>query len=98
MSRAVRALLARGLLLREEDAADRRVQRLAMTAAGRGVHAGIVPLARALETELLAGLEATERAALHRLLDALEDRLAAMGAGPGPEELGPEELGPEGPD
>ncbi|MDN3565293.1 MarR family winged helix-turn-helix transcriptional regulator [Paeniroseomonas aquatica] len=82
VSRAVQALLRRGLLRREGDAADRRVQRLALTEAGQRVHAGIVPLARGLEAELLAGLAPPERAALVRLLETLEARLAAMGAGP----------------
>ncbi|MDB5374196.1 MAG: DNA-binding transcriptional regulator, MarR family [Belnapia sp.] len=59
-----------------------------MTAEGGRVHARIVPLARAfepswaLEAELLAGLAATDRAALHRLLDGLDLRLIEMGAGP----------------
>lgn len=83
VSRAVRALLDRGLLRREEDPGDRRVQRLAMTAEGRRIHAGIVPLARGLEAELLAGLGAAERAALRQLLDALDRRLSEMGAEPG---------------
>ena len=65
VSRAVRALLDRGLLARQEDAADRRVQRLAMTAAGRALHAAIVPEAKALEAELLAALAPAERQALH---------------------------------
>ena len=85
VSRAVRGLLARGLLRRQGDAADRRVQRLAMTPAGEGIHGRILPLARGLEAELLAGMAAAEQAALHRLLDALDARLAAMGAGPGTE-------------
>lgn len=85
VSRAVRGLLERGLLARQEDAADRRVQRLAMTREGRRLHAGIVPEARALEAELLAPLSATERAALHRLLDRLDARLSKMGAEPGAE-------------
>ena len=79
VSRAVRSLLARGLLAREEDAADRRVQRLAMTQAGRALHAGIVPEARGLEAALLDSLAPAERAVLHALLDRLEARLAAMG-------------------
>jgi DNA-binding MarR family transcriptional regulator len=82
VSRAVRGLLARGLLVREGDAADRRVQRLAMTPAGQGIHGRILPLARGLEADLLTGLAAADRAALHRLLDALDARLAEMGAGP----------------
>lgn len=80
VSRAVRALLDRGLLAREEDAADRRVQRLAMTPAGRALHAGIVPEARALEAELLAGLDPAERLALHAMLGRLDARLREMGA------------------
>jgi DNA-binding MarR family transcriptional regulator len=80
VSRAVRQLLDRGLLAREEDAADRRVHRLAMTREGRQVHAGIVPLARGLEAELLAGLTVADRAALQAMLDRLDRRLAEMGA------------------
>ena len=81
VSRAIRALLLRGLLARQEDATDRRVQRLAMTRAGRALHACIVPEAKALEAELLAVLAPDERQALHRLLDRLEARLQEMGAG-----------------
>ncbi|MFZ4410776.1 MAG: MarR family winged helix-turn-helix transcriptional regulator [Paracraurococcus sp.] len=80
VSRAVRTLLDRGLLERQEDAADRRVQRLGMTPAGRALHAAIVPEARALEAALLQGLAPAERQALHALLDRLEARLGEMGA------------------
>ena len=52
-----------------------------MTAAGRALHAAIVPEARALEAGLLEGLAPAERRALHALLDRLEARLQAMGAG-----------------
>lgn len=82
VSRAVRLLLDRGLLARGEDSLDRRIQRLAMTAAGRRLHAAIVPRARALEAEILAGFSPEERAALHALLDRLATRLGAAGAGP----------------
>ncbi|SDD84598.1 MarR family winged helix-turn-helix transcriptional regulator [Belnapia rosea] len=87
VSRAVRALLGRGLLVRQEDAADRRVQRLAMTEEGRRIHTRILPLARALEAELLAGIGPEDRAALHRLLDALDRRLTEMGAETGADGL-----------
>ncbi|WP_235907652.1 MarR family winged helix-turn-helix transcriptional regulator [Siccirubricoccus phaeus] len=80
VSRAVKLLLDRGLVERREDAADRRVQRLAMTRQGAAIHAGIVPHARALEAELLAGFSAAEAAALQALLDRLDARLAEMGA------------------
>lgn len=85
VSRAVRSLLDRGLLTRQEDAADRRVQRLAMTAPGRALHAAIVPEARALEAGLLEALAPAERQVLHALLDRLEARLRAMGADAGAE-------------
>jgi DNA-binding MarR family transcriptional regulator len=81
VSRAVRLLLDRGLVARAEDAADRRVQRLAMTPAGRRLHGGIVPRARALEAELLEGMTGEDRGLLHALLDRLDARLAEMGAG-----------------
>jgi DNA-binding MarR family transcriptional regulator len=81
VSRAVRALLRRGLLARQEDAADRRVLRLAMTEEGRRLHAGLVPEARALEAALLASFSAEERAVLEALLDRLGARLAEMEAG-----------------
>lgn len=80
VSRAVKLLLDRGLVQRAEDAADRRIQRLAMTEAGRQVHAGIVPQARALEAELLAGMDAAAADALQAMLDRLERRLREMGA------------------
>ncbi|GGC51852.1 MarR family transcriptional regulator [Siccirubricoccus deserti] len=80
VSRAVRQLHDRGLLAREEDAADRRVHRLVMTPEGRQVHAGIVPLARGLEAELLVGLAAADLVALQALLDQLDRRLSEMGA------------------
>lgn len=80
VSRAVKLLLDRGLVRRAEDAADRRIQRLAMTEAGRQVHAGIVPQARALEAELLEGMDAAAAAALQAMLDRLDRRLLEMGA------------------
>jgi DNA-binding MarR family transcriptional regulator len=80
VSRAVQALLRRGLLERQAEAADRRVLRLAMTRAGRQLHAGIVPEARTLEAALLAPFSAAERAALQALLDRLGERLVEMEA------------------
>ncbi len=85
VSRAVHALVGRGLLRRRADTADRRVQRLEFTTAGRRVHAGIVPLARQLEAELLAGLAEPDRTALSAALAALEARLAGLGAADGPD-------------
>jgi DNA-binding MarR family transcriptional regulator len=78
VSRAVARLLARKLLIRRTDAADRRRSVLRLSAAGHRVYAEIVPLARAYEQTLLAALDAPERAALERVLAMLEARTAAL--------------------
>jgi DNA-binding MarR family transcriptional regulator len=71
VSRAVARLRRRGLVERATDAADRRRSALRPTAPGRAMHDEIVPLARAVEARLLAGLGAADRAQLDRLLTAL---------------------------
>lgn len=78
VSRALARLGAGGLVARREDGADRRRAALELTTAGRRVHDGIVPLARAKEAELLAVLSAQERAQLDRLLDALSRQAARL--------------------
>lgn len=83
VSRAVASLLARRLIERGVGGADRRQQPLALSAAGRAVHAGVVPLARTLEAELLDGLAAEDRARLRDALARLAARAAAMGASQG---------------
>jgi DNA-binding MarR family transcriptional regulator len=82
VSRAVSALARRGLIARGVAGEDRRQQPLSLSAEGRAVHRGVVPLARALEAELLAGLGAEDRALLRRVLAGLAQRAGAMGAGP----------------
>ncbi len=78
VSRAVAKLLRRGLVDRARDGADRRRAKLALAAAGRKIHDAIVPMARAKEAALLAGLSRAERAQLDRLLDRLTARAAAL--------------------
>jgi DNA-binding MarR family transcriptional regulator len=79
VSRAVQALAARGMLARVADGDDARVQWLALTEAGRGVHDAIVPLARELEAELLEGLSAAEAKALRRALARIAERFEGEG-------------------
>lgn len=79
VSRAVALLLGRRLVLRKTDRADARVQWLELSAAGARMHAAIVPMARDLEAELLAGLDAEEVAVLRRVLASISDRLAGEG-------------------
>lgn len=64
----VRRLIARGLVARMPDPADRRTVVLAPTAAGLDLAARAVPLARAITEATLAPLDAAERACLLSLL------------------------------
>ncbi|KAF0173534.1 MAG: winged helix-turn-helix transcriptional regulator [Hyphomonadaceae bacterium] len=72
VSRAVRGLIEAGRLRASADKTDARRQRLALTPAGMAIYRRIVPLARALEARLTAGMGTDEREALDRLLAQLE--------------------------
>ena len=72
VSRAVRGLMDAGRVRATADAADGRRQRLSLTPAGAAIYRRIVPLARALEEQLIADLDARDRAALDDLIDRLE--------------------------
>jgi DNA-binding MarR family transcriptional regulator len=71
VSRAVNRLLGAGRIKRDTHGDDRRRSVLALSATGRRVYEQVVPLARAYERQLLAVLDAEERAWLHRILDKL---------------------------
>ena len=71
VSRAVAALVDRGLLVRAQ-ASDRRTLELALTAEGQALYAEIVPLALGIEAELLHGFSEAERDQLMTLLTRLE--------------------------
>ena len=72
VSRAAAALKARALVSHEVRGDDRRSHRIALTAAGRALHAEIAPLALSMEAELLAGISPAELAALKATLAALK--------------------------
>ncbi len=71
VSRAVANLLERGLVERATDREDRRRAPLRLSAAGRAMHAKIVPLALKYESELYKGLPAEDRRTLNSLCDKL---------------------------
>lgn len=71
VSRAVQAMLRRGLVERTVDARDRRRSALRLSKRGRSIHNEIVPLALAYERRLLETLTAEERTALDSLLKRL---------------------------
>jgi DNA-binding MarR family transcriptional regulator len=78
VSRAVARLLAAGRLRRTIARDDRRRSVLVVTATGTAVYREVAPLALGYERELLATLDAAERAALDRALDALMTRAQAL--------------------
>jgi DNA-binding MarR family transcriptional regulator len=65
-------LQERGLIEREPDPADRRVRLLALTAAGRRLHAAVQGHIRTAEEILLSQVTAADRAAFLRTLRALD--------------------------
>ncbi len=73
VSRAVAALMKRGLVERATDRRDRRRASLKLSARGRAMHARIVPLALAYQERLCAVLGPDER----RRFDELSDKLFA---------------------
>ncbi len=70
VSRAAKALVARGLI-RRARADDRRTLALALTEEGERLHAEVAPLALAIEDELVAGFSPAERDQLMALLARL---------------------------
>lgn len=64
----VAQLKAKGMVTAQENEANRRISLISMTPLGRAALAAISAEARLLEEEMLAGLGAAERAALHAFL------------------------------
>ncbi len=70
--RAAQGLTRRRLVRRQPNAQDGRSHRLDLSAAGHTLYFKVIPLARRYETQLLAGLKASDVALLQRLLRQLE--------------------------
>jgi DNA-binding MarR family transcriptional regulator len=77
VSRAVAELERRRWLTRKPGEKDRRVEHLTLTGAGLAAYREMVPLAKAFERDLLARLNAGERAAIVSGVAALEGALSA---------------------
>ena len=71
VSRAVAAMLKRGLVERTIDRADRRRSALRLTRRGQAIHRQIVPLALHYERRLLDTLSPQERKEFNAVLDRL---------------------------
>jgi DNA-binding MarR family transcriptional regulator len=90
VSRAVAALQRSGRLERATDKRDRRRSRLRLSAAGADVYRQVVPVARRLEHDLLEALAPDDRAALDRILRALQCKVRTVAAPHPTEALSPE--------
>jgi DNA-binding MarR family transcriptional regulator len=71
-SRALAGLQAKGLVERQAVASDRRLAHVALTAAGRELHARMLPRVAAINAALLADLDDDQVAQLDELLGALQ--------------------------
>jgi len=71
VSRAVASLSKKRLIAIQPDPADKRMQRLALTASGKKMCSSIAPHSLARQRALLNALTPAERAAIFRTLDKL---------------------------
>jgi len=78
VNRAVKVLEERGLIVCVPNPEDGRSHLLELTGEGRSIHGEVMPLARATECELLAGLAPGEEAMLRRLLAGLRERALGL--------------------
>ena len=87
VSRAVTRLVASGLVTRRDNPQDQRQNVLTLSRKGEGMYRQIVPLARAMEREVLDTLSPDEVRQLDALLSKLHARAEAMapGAAEGPD-------------
>jgi len=72
VSRALARLVEAGRVSRTTHDGDKRRSVLSLTEAGWAMHDEVAPMARAREREVLAKLDAEERAWLNRILDKLQ--------------------------
>ena len=82
VSRAAIALVKRGLVAREPNAADRRSQILVLTASGQRLYAEIAPKALELERALFGAFPAADRARLIAMLKQADLAAEAFLAAP----------------
>lgn len=79
VNRACKVLEDRGLIERSPNANDGRSHHLELTAAGRGIHGEIMPIALEMERRLFAPLSLAERLEFKDLLARIHNQAAAQG-------------------
>jgi DNA-binding MarR family transcriptional regulator len=77
-SKAVTALLRKGLVARTARAGDRRFARLELTPEGKALHDRILPVVEQINRELMAELGPDEVAQLDSMLERLQRRADAL--------------------
>lgn len=77
-SRAITSLLAKKLITRDAVPGDRRQARLSLTASGHAVHDGLFPQVKALNQDLLAGLDTDAVRMLDEALADMQRRAEAL--------------------
>ena len=80
VNRACKTLESRGLAERRPNTKDGRSHLLELTAEGRAVHAGIMPLALKIEEELFSVLDEAEQAQMRDMLTRLRDNAGEFDA------------------
>jgi len=68
ISRAVARLIEMGRVVAEADSTDGRRQKLSLSEVGLDIYRQIIPMAKRIETALVAGIEASDLAVLDKLL------------------------------
>ncbi|MRD49754.1 MarR family transcriptional regulator [Caenimonas koreensis DSM 17982] len=85
VTRAVNDLHRKRLVLRKEDALDRRKVSLELSATGKRLYEEVIPYALQLEEQLLDGLSGREREVLSSLLDRVHENTVRSVSGNVPE-------------
>ncbi|GAA6152050.1 MarR family winged helix-turn-helix transcriptional regulator [Pseudoteredinibacter isoporae] len=78
VSRGVKQLEDKGLLLKNKDQQDNRVYYLSLTEEGQQLYHTIVPSALSWEAELLQSLDVAEYRDLFRIMEKLDKRLVEL--------------------
>jgi DNA-binding MarR family transcriptional regulator len=78
VNRAVKVLEERGLVARVPNPGDGRSHLLELTGEGRAIHAEVMPLALAIERDLLSGFAQDQQAMLRDMLAAIRLRAGEM--------------------
>ena len=79
VNRACKLLEGRSLIVRSPHPEDGRSHRLALTQEGGRIYAEVMPLAREIEAQLVAGFSAEEYEAMRGLLTRLRRQAEALG-------------------